>query len=124
MTRAPELFDLTGRVAVVTGSTKGIGRAMAEGLAEAGADVVVSSRRQDACDATAAEIARNEAMWSQAPLSGKPAPLPEFIVVSIGLPGAAANPFRRNFEYMPPQQRACLATFFKWLDVESTAPTP
>jgi NAD(P)-dependent dehydrogenase (short-subunit alcohol dehydrogenase family) len=50
-------FDLTGKVAVVTGSTKGIGRAMAQGLAEAGASVVVSSRKQDACDAAAAEIA-------------------------------------------------------------------
>ena len=50
-------FDLTGRVAVVTGSTKGIGRAMAQGLAEAGASVVVSSRKQELCDEVAAEIA-------------------------------------------------------------------
>ena len=50
-------FDLTGRVAVVTGSTKGIGRAMAQGLVEAGASVVVSSRKQDLCDQVAAEIA-------------------------------------------------------------------
>ncbi len=50
------LFDLTGKVAIVTGSTKGIGRAMAAGLAAAGATVVVSSRKQQACDAVAAEI--------------------------------------------------------------------
>jgi NAD(P)-dependent dehydrogenase (short-subunit alcohol dehydrogenase family) len=50
------LFDLRGRVAIVTGSTKGIGRAMVEGLAAAGASVVVSSRKQDACTAVAAEI--------------------------------------------------------------------
>src|SRR4051794_21221751 len=50
-------FDLTGKVALVTGSTKGLGRAMAQGLAEAGADVVVSSRKQDLCDAAAADIA-------------------------------------------------------------------
>ena len=52
-----ELFDLTGKVVIVTGSTKGIGRAMAEGLASAGAAVVVSSRKQEGCDRVAAEIA-------------------------------------------------------------------
>ena len=54
---AKELFDLTGKVAIVTGSTKGIGRSMVQGLAEAGAKVVVSSRKQELCDAVAAEIA-------------------------------------------------------------------
>jgi NAD(P)-dependent dehydrogenase (short-subunit alcohol dehydrogenase family) len=49
-------FNLSGRVAIVTGSTKGIGRAMVQGLAEAGAAVVVSSRKQDLCDQVAKEI--------------------------------------------------------------------
>jgi NAD(P)-dependent dehydrogenase (short-subunit alcohol dehydrogenase family) len=52
-----ELFDLTGKVVIVTGSTKGIGRAMVEGLARAGASVVVSSRKQELCDQVAQEIA-------------------------------------------------------------------
>src|SRR3954466_10616341 len=51
-----ELFDLTGKVVIVTGSTKGIGRAMVEGLAAAGASVVVSSRKQDLCDTLAKEV--------------------------------------------------------------------
>lgn len=51
-----DLFDLTGRVAIVTGGTRGIGRAVAEGLAGAGAKVVVASRKPEACEATAAEL--------------------------------------------------------------------
>ena len=54
MSYAP--LQLTGRVAFVTGGTSGIGRALALGLAEAGADVVPSSRRREQVDATAAEI--------------------------------------------------------------------
>ena len=50
------LFDLTGKVAVITGSSKGIGRAIAERMAEHGAKVVVSSRKADACEAVAQAI--------------------------------------------------------------------
>jgi len=50
------LFDLSGKVAVITGSTKGIGKAIAYRLAEHGAKVVVSSRKADACEAVAKEI--------------------------------------------------------------------
>jgi NAD(P)-dependent dehydrogenase (short-subunit alcohol dehydrogenase family) len=50
------LFDLTGKVAIVTGSSRGIGRAIAETFAEAGARVVISSRNQERCDETVAAI--------------------------------------------------------------------
>ncbi len=51
-----EGFDLTGRIAIVLGGTSGIGRALVDGLLEAGADVVASSRRQAEVDATALAI--------------------------------------------------------------------
>ena len=50
------LFDLTGKTAVITGSTKGIGKAIAYRMAQHGANVVVSSRKADACDEVTAEI--------------------------------------------------------------------
>ena len=50
------LFDLTGKVALLTGASKGMGLAMAKGLAEHGATVVISARKQDQLDAAAAEI--------------------------------------------------------------------
>lgn len=49
-------FDLTGKVAVVTGGSRGLGRAMAAAYAEHGADVVIASRKLDACEAVAREI--------------------------------------------------------------------
>ena len=51
-----ELFDVTDKVVVVTGGTRGIGRMIAGGFVAGGADVIVSSRKADACEATAAEL--------------------------------------------------------------------
>jgi NAD(P)-dependent dehydrogenase (short-subunit alcohol dehydrogenase family) len=50
------LFDLTGKVALITGGSRGLGYQIAMGFASYGADVVVSSRKLDACEAVAAEI--------------------------------------------------------------------
>ena len=52
-------FDLTGRVALVAGGSRGLGRAMVQGLAEAGADVVIASRKLEECERAAAEVERS-----------------------------------------------------------------
>jgi NAD(P)-dependent dehydrogenase (short-subunit alcohol dehydrogenase family) len=49
-------FDLSGKVALVTGGSRGLGRAMVLGFAEAGADVVIASRKLENCEAVAAEV--------------------------------------------------------------------
>ena len=69
------LFDLSGQVAVITGSSRGIGKAIAHRMAEHGANVVISSRKQDACDAAVAEInaavGREAAIAAPANISSK-----------------------------------------------------
>ena len=98
------LFDLTGRIAVVTGSSRGIGKAIALRMAEQGARVVISSRRQDACQAVADEInaahGEERAIAVAASISSKDA-LGELVARTNGSLGpidilvcnAASNPY-------------------------------
>jgi NAD(P)-dependent dehydrogenase (short-subunit alcohol dehydrogenase family) len=69
------LFDLTGKVAVITGSSRGIGRAIAEAMADQGASVVISSRKEEACrvvaDAIAAKHGPGRAIVVPASISSK-----------------------------------------------------
>src|SRR5207244_4301463 len=55
---ALEIFNLTGRVAMITGGSKGLGMAMARGLAEAGADIIISSRHENELQSALDEILR------------------------------------------------------------------
>ena len=62
-----ELFDLAGKVAVITGSSRGIGKAIAQRMAEHGAKVVISSRKAGPCDEVAAEINAKHGVKSDEP---------------------------------------------------------
>jgi gluconate 5-dehydrogenase len=105
------LFDLTGKVAIVTGSTKGIGRAMAEGLAKAGATIVVSSRKQDLCSEVADQIsiATGSKAVGIACHVGDWEPIPDFVDavmkqlgrIDILVNNAGINPARTTIEDMP-----------------------
>ncbi|MBV9734617.1 MAG: SDR family oxidoreductase [Acidisphaera sp.] len=96
------LFDLTGKVAVITGSSKGIGRAIAERMAEHGAKVVVSSRKQAACEAVAEAIAaRGGEAWVRTCNINRKEDLQALVDVTLGHWGgidvlvcnAAVNPY-------------------------------
>jgi len=96
------LFDLSGKVAIVTGSSRGIGRAIAEELAAHGATVVISSRKQDACEevADAIKATGGKATAIAASISDKEAlralaerTLAELGRVDVLVCNAASNPY-------------------------------
>lgn len=99
-----QLFNLDGEVAVITGSSRGIGKAIAHRMAEHGANVVISSRKQDACAEAAAEInalvGREAAVAHAASISSKDAlrGLVDFTMARFGritalVCNAASNPY-------------------------------
>jgi len=108
------MFDLSDKVAIITGSTKGIGKAIAARMAEAGAKVVVSSRKPDMCVEVAAEINRDYARNGGEAISipchvGDHGQLQELVDKTLDkwgridtvVPNAASNPYYGPSAEMP-----------------------
>ena len=97
------LFDLSGKTAIITGSTRGIGKSIAEHYAAHGANVIISSRTAEACDAVVAEINARDggrAFAIPASISSKDAleemvakARAEFGSIDILVANAASNPY-------------------------------
>lgn len=115
MTGSGALFNLEGKSAVVTGASRGIGEAIARRLAEHGADVIVSSRKIDACEKVAASIneslGRKAARAAQCNITRKEElkALVEFAIRELGkidvlVANAAVNPYFGSAEGMTDEQ--------------------
>ena len=125
MNRIHPLFDLKGNVAIVTGASKGIGESMARGMAEFGASVVVSSRKQEAVEEVAAAFVKDglEAKGIACHVADQAqqkhlieATLEAYGRIDILINNAGTNPYFGPIEDMP------MAAYQKTMDINLNAP--
>lgn len=125
MNRIKSLFNLEGKVAIITGASKGIGEAMARGLAEFGAKVVISSRKQEAVEEVAHSFVNDglEAIGIACHVAdeGQRQNLIEKTIehygrIDILINNAGTNPYFGPIEQMP------MAAYQKTMDINLNAP--
>lgn len=125
MNRIKPLFDLTGKVAIITGASKGIGEAMARGLAEHGAKVVVSSRKQEAVEAVAEQFNADglEAVGIACHVADEAqrqnlvdATIAKYGRIDCVINNAGTNPYFGPIDKMP------MAAYQKTMDINLNAP--
>lgn len=117
--------DLTGKVALITGGSRGLGRAMALGLADCGADIVVASRKLDSCEAVAEQVrAKGRRALAVSAHTGKTEQLDRLITaaydefghVDIVINNAGVNPIMGGLSDLTPE------LFQKIFDVNTKGP--
>ncbi len=125
MTRIKNLFDLNGKVAVITGASKGIGEAMARGMAEFGASVVISSRKQEAVEEVARSFQKDglDAMGIACHVANEEQrenliekTVDRYGRIDILINNAGTNPYFGPIDQMP------MAAYQKTMDINLSAP--
>ena len=123
MKKSPSLFDLSGRTALITGSSRGIGFALAQGLAQAGARVIINSRQAAAVEAAAAQLKDQGLSVEAAPFDVADEASVEAAFVRLDQLGIAVDILINNagIQHRQPMLEVALADWHRVIETNLTA---